>query len=258
MGNGEVRKMKDSVYKVTAASIGKTQKGYEIYKLQLSNSFWVTKLIPLRSLERKYNELYKRYKENNSLEFLVGKYISISLHQSEYGVEFGSISSFDVLQDFKKELDASNGKSFATSLPIYDFLLNMQRIIEFDGSIKILSNYDDMRISKVNDVNVCYQYDISKSNDYLNFKNIDQIFMEFYKDLPLPAFSESEGGEKSYYTISMMDGGIVRMDNHIRVSHRMTTSGDYNKWVLNMIQKIGEKLPENQVNFLNKHQIVSS
>jgi len=240
-----------NVYKVTAASIGETKRGYKIYKLQLNNSIWATKLIPLSKLERKYNKLYQVYIENNnSLDFLIGKYISISMSQSQYGAEFSSISSFDVLQDFKNELDASEGEAFATHLPIYDFLSNIQRTKEADGSIKITSNFKDMRISKINGINVCCQYD--KSFERLNLNNLEQIFNEFYKDIPLPAYAP--GASESYYKLDMNEVAIVKMDHHIKVSTKMTTSGDYDKWIPKVIKKIGNKLQEEQVQFLKKSQ----
>lgn len=239
------------VYKVTATSIGETKRGYKIYKLQINNSFWATKLVPLRKLDRKYNKLYQLYIENNkSLEFLVGKYISISLDKNKYGFEFSSISSFDVFQDFKEELDASKGKAFSTNLPIYDFLSNIQRKIESDGSIKIISDYGDMRVFKINEVNVCYKFNIS--NEYLNLNNIEDIFEEFYKGVALPAYSESEGGAKSYYKIDMKEVGIVKMDNHVKISYKMTTSGDYDRWLSRVMQKIGDELPKEQVQFLKE------
>lgn len=238
------------VYKVTAASIERTKRNYEIYKIQLNNQIWATQLVPLRTFDRKYSKLYQLYSENNkSLDFLIGKYISTSVSKNEYGFEFGAIGSFDVLQDFKKEVDASNGKAFATRLPIYEFLSHIKRPIESDGSIKIVSNYGDMRVSNINGITVCCQHDMS--NKFLNLANIDLIFDRFYKDVPLPAYDPTEGGSKSYYAINMMETGIVRMDNHVKISYKMTKSGDYDKWIATPVQKIGDELPKEQVQYLD-------
>ena len=105
------------IYKVTDASVGRTKNGYKIYKLQLNGAILATKLFPLRKLDQKYNTLFNKYKENNdSLDFLVGKYISIWLEKTQYGFEFSSIDSFDALTEFKDLLDSSNGKAFSTRI----------------------------------------------------------------------------------------------------------------------------------------------
>jgi hypothetical protein len=241
-----------SIFKVTIATIGETKRGYKVFKLQLNKSIWATKLFPLRESDRNYDKLYQRYLEHGNISFLEGKYISVSISQSEYGYQFSSISSFDVLVDFKKEVDSSKGKAFSTKLPIYDFLASMKRDIEDDGSIKIKSEFGDMRVSKVNGVNICYQFD--SGNEKLNVGNIEKIFKKFYEgvDLPVYTLTGDGDGQKSYYKISWQDAAIVRMDNHVRVSYKMTTSGDYDKWIAKTVLKIGDVLPDDHVKFLKK------
>lgn len=243
----------NSLYKVTAASIKETKNGYEIYKLQLNHSFWATKLVPFRKSDmandESYCKLYRLYiKNNESLDSLVGKYVLVYLNKTKYGMEFDSLDSVDVLQDFKDDLDHAKGEAFSTILPMFDFLSNMQRVIEPDGSIKLSTDFGDIRISKVDGVNVCCQYDTS--NSYLNLKNINKIFDRFYKEVTLPPYN-SESDHKSYYKISLSEVGIVRMDHRVKVSYKMTTSGDFNRWDSTLTQKIGTKLPEEQVHFLN-------
>ena len=240
-----------NIFKVTTATIGETKRGYKVFKLQLNKSIWATKLFPLRKLDCKYDKLYQRYLEHENISFLEGKYISVSISQSEYGYQFSSISSFDVLADFKKEVDSSKGKAFSTKLPVYDFLASMKRDIEDDGSIKIKSEFGDMRVSKVDGVNICYQFD--SGNENLNLNNIDKIFKRFYEGVDLPAYSPSEGGSKSYYKVSMSDTAIVKMDNHVKISYKMTTSGDYDKWLAKVVLKIGDQLPDDHIRFLKEH-----
>lgn len=238
----------EKIYKVTSATVGTTKKGYNIFKLQLNNSILATRLFPLKEYERKYDKLYLLYLENKSLDFLEGKLISVSVSHSQYGYQFSRISSFDVLKDFKQEVDSSKGEAFSTKLPIFDFLSSMHRSIEPDGSIKIHSDFGDMRVSKINGVDICHPFDTSIEK--LNLKNINYIFNKFYKDVDLPACSESEGGSKSYYKISMEDAAIVRMDNHVKVSYKMTTSGDYDRWNTYPVLKIGDRLPDDYIQFL--------
>ena len=47
------------IYKVTAAHIKKTQKGYDLFSLQLNKSFWATKLAPLREVDKLFDPLYR-------------------------------------------------------------------------------------------------------------------------------------------------------------------------------------------------------
>lgn len=238
----------EGIYKVTSASVGETKRGYKIFKLQLNNSILATKLFPLRRYDLKHDKLYLLYNENNGLEFLNGKYISLTISQSQYGYQFSYIDSFDVLEDFKKAVDSSKGNAFSTKLPIFEFLSKMQRNIEADGSIKINSDFGDMRVLRKDVVDICYQFDAS--DERLNLTNIDQVFEKFYKDASLPAYSASEGGSKSYYKISMEDVAIVKMDNHVRISYKMTRSGDYDKWIAKVVLKIGDQLPDDHIQFL--------
>lgn len=240
-------------YKVTSASIETTKNGYKIYKLKLNSSIIATKLVPRDKVALIFDNLYKAYiKNNESFDFLIGKYISVYLSKNKYGFEFTKIDSLDLLQDFKSMLDSSKGKSFAPRLPIFDFLISIKRATEPDGSIKIVSNFGDVRISRVNGVDICYKY--NTSDEYLNFKNIKKIFEKFYKDVVLPAHSPGDGGDKSYYKIDLYEAGIVRMDNHVKISLRATTSDDYDRWSSSSVLRIGDKLSDAQISFLKEHQ----
>ena len=239
-----------SIFKVTSARVSETKRGYKVFNLKLNNSISATKLFPLRTHDRKYDKLYQMYKEHGNLSLLEGKYISVSINQLQYGYQFSSIGSFDALEDFKREVEFSNGTAFTTKLPIYDFLLSLGRSIEHDGSIKIKSEFGDMRVSKLRGVDICYTYD--SGSDKLNLHNIDKIFKRFYEGVKLPPYTPSEGGANSYYEISLSDAAIVKMDNHVKVSYKMTTSGDYDKWLAKVVIKIGDDLPDDHIQFLKE------
>lgn len=167
-----------NIYKVTDASIETTKNGYKIYKLHLNNSIWATKLLPLRELDRKYDRLFNKYKENNdSLYFLIGKYISIYLEKTQYGFEFFSIDSFDALVDFKDLLNKSNGKAFSTTINMYEFLKGKNYASNADGSLILRPPYDNFCLSERN---VCYPRDLR--DNCLTPENIGYIFEKFYKD----------------------------------------------------------------------------
>ncbi len=179
----------------------------------------------------------KLYSENKGVDFLIGKYISLSITKSSYGYEFTSITSFDALQDFKKELDASKGSPFSTRIAIYNFL-ESRRKIEPDGSIKINSEFGDMRLFG----GFCCQFD--DSGEKLYPSNVYKIFDKFYKDVPLSNRSPSE----DYYTVS--NYAIVEMCHHLRVSSKMSFSGDCDKWVEHSVLRVGDKLTDEQIKFL--------
>jgi len=170
--------MMGNIYKVTEANVGKTKKGYQIYKLQLNNSFFVTKLLPLRKRDRKYSKLYQLYSENNnSLNFLIGEYISISLRQSQYGIEFITIISFNAILEFQDLLDGSKGKAFSTRMDIYEFLQRKNYPINKDNSITLKGPYNNFNIT---DKNVCYPNKME--DNCLTPCNIEVIYNQFYKD----------------------------------------------------------------------------
>lgn len=115
-----------NVYKVTAATIKKTRSGCAIYSLHLNKSIWATKLVPLSDRDRRYDKLYQQYlKNNNSLEFLLGRYIAVRLEETQFGKNFKEIISFNVLEEFKKLLDESKGRAFFTSINVFEFLKGM-------------------------------------------------------------------------------------------------------------------------------------
>ncbi len=146
-----------NVYKVTAATIKKTQNGYELYNLQLNKSFWATKLVPLSEMDRRWNSLYQLYTKNNkNLDFLVGRYIALDLENSKFGTNFSHIMSFDVLQDFKKLLDESNGKAFFTNINVFGFLENKGYPINPDGTITLREPYSKFNIKNQSEHTIGY------------------------------------------------------------------------------------------------------
>ena len=169
------------IYKVTAATIKKTQNGYEQYNLQLDKSFWATKFLPLREIDKKWNPLYKLYvSNNNSLDFLVGRYIAITLQDSEFGKNFTSIASFDALEDFKALLDKSNGKAFQSNINIHGLLERLNFPLNPDMSITLREPYSQFNINNKNGTTICYPEKLDKG--FLTLTNIGLIYDKFFKD----------------------------------------------------------------------------
>lgn len=234
------------VYKVSNASIGTTKKGYKLYQLELNGSISASKLIPTRGAKLK-GELYLKYAESGyNLDFLKDKYIQTDLYSNEYGVEFGHIHSYDVINDFKMLLDHCEGKAFATTIPMYKVLQALGRPIESDGSIKLKTRYQDFRIYQFKKTDLCF--DLKPSDNFLNLANAEAVFERFYKNDELPKYSRD--GQKSYCMISYENAGIARYDNHCKVSNKMHTSGDYSFWKAHVLLKFGDRIPAEQPDLL--------
>ncbi len=229
------------IYKVTDASVGTTKNGYKIYKLQLNDSILATKLFPLRKLDQKYNTLFNKYKDNNdSLDFLVGKYIAIWLEKTQYGFEFSSIDSFDALADFKDLLDSSNGKAFSTRINMYEFLKRRNYTKNTDGSLILKPPYDKFCLSEHN---VCYPKDLK--DNYLTPANIRFIFENFYKDKVID--NGNPDRDESYVLTSV---AIVRNRKIYHKTKSKTLSND-NFDVL----RIGEPLTDEQYAYILNSKI---
>jgi len=225
-----------SIYKVTDASVGTTKNGYKLYKLQLNNTILATKLFPLRKLDLEYNELFKRYTENNdSLDFLVGKYVSIWLKKTQYGFEFSSIDSFDAIQDFKDLLDNSNGKAFSTRINMYEFLKGKNYTDNTDGSLILKASYNKFSLSENN---VCYPNDLKEN--CLTPANIGFIFENFYKGKVID--NGNPDRDESYVLTST---AIVRNRKIYHKTKGKTLSND-NFDVL----RIGDPLTEEQYEYI--------
>jgi hypothetical protein len=228
--------------------VKKTNSGYDVYNLLLDNTILATRL---KGGKSSYDELDRQYLERGDIEFLVGKYVNISLERSQYGWGFTRIDSFDALNDFKELLSSTCGDAFYTKLEIYAFLKNGKRPIEEDDSIKISSSYGDLRIYPSG---ICCKYD--QSNYRLNLNNIRKIFEEFYAGVPCSPpkgdYHSSTKVLRSHYNISWEHAAIVRMDSTIRYKERYLKFDRIHELKNKVLQRVGDKLPEEQAQYLNR------
>lgn len=227
-----------SIYKVTSASVGKTKNGYQIYKLQLNNSILATRLFPLREVDKIRDKLFQLYTKNNSsLEFLVGKYVSIWLTKTQYGIEFGLINSFDAIQEFKDLLDKSKEKAFFRDMGMYEFLKRKNHSTNTDGSITLKAPYDRFNLTEKN---VCYPNDMK--NNCLTLDNIEIIFNQFYRDKVIDN-GNPDWAEKYVLT-------NVAIVNNRRIFHKYKTKtiSDEDFDVL----RVGDLLTEEQYEYILK------
>ncbi len=228
-------------YKVTNTKITTSKNGYTIFNFQFNNRLWVSKLAPIRKLDKKYNKLYNTYKDNNSLDSLVGKFIVCSIEKNNYGYELGFIDSYDMIGDFTKMLDENNGKPFSTNLPIYDFLRLCKYEINTDNSIRLKNHYDMYIIIKKNNTTICFQqYD---KENILTLDNIEIIYRNFYEGKHID--TKNDDLDCQY---SLRHTAIVK---HCKRYHKYkgTTIRDYDTVVL----ELGDNLSNEQIEFLKRN-----
>ena len=241
------------IYKVTNTKITTSKNGYTIFNLELNYKVWASMLAPIRKSEQMFNRFYKIYKTEQSLDSLIGKFLTILLEYDNYGIKIKKIEYFDSLLCFKELLDKSNNKAFTTDIPVYHFLMSQKYHINSDGSITLKKPYNHFNIIKQDGLTVIYPN--QPKIDELTFENIKKKYNYFYKDVPLSPYDKTEDGDGENSYFSMTNIAIVRMDNYSRVSNKMTTSCDYNYWAKKTILKIGDKLPEEYIEYLNKGYI---
>lgn len=233
-----------NVFKVTAATVKSTQKGYKLFNLQLNKDLWVTKLFPLRKVDQITDSLYKQYTKNdNNLDFITGRYIAIELKETKFGMNFGHIESFDVIFDFKKLLDSYNGKGFQTRINIFDFLKDNGYPVNADNSITLKAPYSQLNIRLHCGTTVCYPNKPAEGT--LTLENIELIYDNFYKDKYIDNGNPDRDEQYSATSVAII---VNRKIYHKSLSK--TLSNDSFE-----ILKVGDKLSEEQCQFLAKQAL---
>ncbi len=236
-----------NVYKVTAATIKKTPKGYELYNLQLNNELWATKLVPLSARDRKYEQLYKLYTNNNkNLDFLLGKYIAIELESSKFGTNFNYIASFDALNEFKTCLDKSDEKPFFTRINIFEFLDRNGYPINPDGSITLREPYSRFNIRIKDRVTICYLN--KREEGTLTPENIKPIYDKFFKDRYIDNGNPDRNEEYAMTPVAI----IINVETYHKSKSGVKSSRSFD------VLKIGDKLSEEQRQFLSKLHLIKT
>lgn len=229
-----------NIYKVTSARVDKTPRGYQVFKLQLNGTTWVGQLFPFHKHELRYNKLYILYAQHdNSLQSLVGKYVSMDLKKTEYGINIGSIYSVDVLGDFTEELCRTGRKPFWTRMKIYEFLKMRGRDINPDSSITLNPPYEYLNVASKNNISIVYYNEAE--GDTLNLANIGLIFENFYKGKDIEICNPDRSS-----TYELRPTAIVEH----RVHYYKHKSGIENTYDLDVL-KLGDSLSAEQIHFLS-------
>lgn len=229
-----------NVYKVTAAKITRTKSGYDLYNLELDKSIRATKLVPLKEIEKRWEPLYKLYEQNSkSLEFLVGRYISVYLEESKFGVNFSNIASFEVLQDFKKLLMESSGKAFVTNINIFDFLKKRGYSLNPDGSITLKNPHSNYNIRLKNERTICYPNNTGEKT--LTLDNIEEIYERLYKGVYI---DNGNPDRDEQYKLRLASIVVNRKIYH-KSKGSVTSDDDFD------VLRVGDDLSEEQWKFLS-------
>lgn len=229
-----------NVYRVTAAAIKKTRNGYELYNLQLNNTFWATKLVPLRAGDKRRDILYQQYtKNNNNLNFLIGSYVAISLEDSKFGKNFRHIESLDVLQDFKKLLDESNGKAFSTNINIFEFLESKGYPVNSDKTITLRNEYSHLNLIVKNGRTICYTNKTGEGT--LTLENIETIYNHFFKGKYIDNGNPDRDEQYGLTSVAI----IVNRKIFHKSKSEVISDDDFE------ILRIGDKLSKEQCHFLS-------
>jgi len=226
------------IYKVTNTKITKSKNGYTIFNLELNSKIWASKLAPIRNRDKKYDKLYQLYENEQSLNSLIGKFVTISLEKDNYGVKFDYLSNYDSLKEFKDLLDKSEKKAFSTDIPIYNFLKAQKYPINTDGSITLKSPYSYFNIKDNNGITICYPNNLK--SDELTFENIEIIYNHFYHN---KCTERSLDADCKYILTSI---AIVEdWWRYHKTKGGITQSGTSN------ILRIGDKLHSEHIEYLN-------
>lgn len=119
-----------NVYKLSSISVESIGGGREVFRFLLNGNVRAGMLVrrvnnPHSALASfnsdPLNIMYAKNKD--SIQDLVGKYISGYMAQKPCGLDVRHIYSLDVFADFDQMLRKSGGKAFATEIDVYSLLL---------------------------------------------------------------------------------------------------------------------------------------
>ena len=229
----------NKIHKVTSTKVTKSKNGYTIFNLELDGKIWASQLAPIRKLNKKYNKLYQIYLENETLDSLLGKFITISLEQTNFGVNFNNIASYNSFKDFKTLLDKSEKKAFVTDIPMYRFLKAQKYSMNSDGSISLKKPNDYFNIIEKHDTTVCYPNNIK--SDELSFENIEKIYYKFYDKKYIDTGNVDRDCKYRLTTVAIVEN----CKKYHKYKSKTLSDNDFD------ILRIGDKLKEEHIQFLS-------
>ena len=229
----------NEIYKVTNAKVTASKNGYTIFNLELNKKIWASKLAPIRKTDQKYCELYQLYEEKNTLDSLIGKFITISLEKTQYGVNFDYVELSDSLEEFKELLDKSEKKSFSASIPIYNFLVSLNYKINSDNSITLKEPYSYFNIKGEGSETLCYPNNLK--NDTLTFDNIEKIYYQFYDK---KSIDTGNLDRDCYYRLTTI-AIVENCKKYHKTRGKILSDSDYD------VLTIGDKLNDEHIKFLS-------
>ncbi len=241
-----------NIYKVVNVTQAKTKNENIVYHILLNDGVLIKYVDPESSWpngKQKGHAIQKVsdffYKNNNSLFSLIGNYIDIEIHDTEWGKKFYLIYSLDIIGDFYEALKNANNMSFIVNFDIYKFLEKLGYKKNEDASITLRNNYSNYN---VNIRNICYvndeymEFEFSNYDKWINkygkleyphslrhhcSNNVVYISVEnFLENLKNKAIKENgrcfKAEDYTYYVLSMLKY-TINIDNSITLKGELST-----------------------------------
>lgn len=241
------------VYKITNLKLTMTSDSVFCIRLTLD------KTIEIREFEVDVNRKY-RYKSNNGVriffkeliekgKLVSGKYIYAKLGFGKRYIWIESIRYFDIVFEFEKELREKKYADFITALPIYEFLAKIGRSKNSDESISLTGEWYGRKIFNVDRSSFCVieKYDYER----LNYRNIELIFNNFYKNKPLPKQTDEDEKPLRYEMQKYSGIFLVKYVDRVHSNfHKSRSRNDYCGESYGNEIKLGELLSDEQKKFL--------
>lgn len=222
-----------TLYKVTGASINRKANGTNLFKLHLNGSFFAEKKFD------RFCRLYKAYiKNNDNINFLIGKYIAAYIREEGFRKEILSISSIDAIASFKSLLDKSNGKAFFTDINMFAFLERAGYPIDENGSIQLKGEYSKYSIKLQGDFVVCYPN--SPEINTLTLENIELIYDHFFKG----KYIETNNDDRAEVYVLTPTSIAIQFTHYDKSSSKTVASG------CDDVLTVGDKLTSEQIQLL--------
>lgn len=280
-----------TVYKVIKVIKDTTQKGDEVYTIQLNNNLYV-KYINLNktwasSGKDNFNyfgslhELIK-FHEKFGIESLNGKYIEANLTSSNFGLQFENTGLLDIASELRRIIRSSEEAAFTVfedtpSLPssIIEMLKLMNKLPrDSDGSVLITTTARENKvrilpISKDNLVHISNRkgykhetidglliFEELDSNEYVTMDNINDIFQTEFSELDTNRNWRANAGDHTEsITYSILNGSIVKTKRTSFCSDSMHTNKDRQNVTHTVLVTIGDKKLNSREDYLKEYKL---
>lgn len=265
------------VYKVTEVKKNTTQKGDQVYTIELNNNLYI-KYINLNKTWASsgkenfnyYGSLYELIKFHNKfgIESLKNNYIEANITNSNFGLQFEETGALDIASELRRIIRSSDKGAFTVFEDTPSFPLCIMNMLKFmnkvprdsDGSILITTTArkNKIRIMPISkDISIkisrkkSYRHETKhglfifeefSSNEYITMDNINDIFQNFFTGLDKKKEWRANAGDHSEHTVySVGYGSIIKTIYTSFCSDSFHTNKDRSNKTHSAIITIGDK-----------------